>query len=447
MEYLEIVEAREKLHAESEGIVTVGGDNGSELTEEQLSRITEINTEISELDDQIRAEDAKVAALDAVARRADAAKAVPARTTQAALPVIEGMRDRREDDGTCGFAHAGLFYAAAYDHFMGGGASDERLLIGAAASGMSQGSGADGGILVPPSFAQTIWDGLNTGAENLLGLTDTYDVEGDSLTMPANAETSRADGSRYGGVRGYWIAEAAQKTSSHPKLRQLKLEPKEMAVFVYVTDKLLRNAKAVGQYVTRAATDEIRFMTGDAIINGDGAGKPLGLLAAGSTISQGAETAQAAATIVAENIINMWARLHARARAGAVWYINQEIEPQLMTMSIAVGTGGQLIYMPPGGISGGQYGTLFGRPVVPIEYCQALGTEGDVILADLGAYASGVKSAGVMSDVSIHLRFDYNETAFRFVFEVDGQPWLASALTPYKGSNTLSTAVTLATRA
>ena len=86
-----------------------------------------------------------------------------------------------------------------------------------------------------------------------------------------------------------------------------------------------------------------------------------------------------------------------------------------------------------------------GRPVIPVEYCETLGTTGDIILADLKAYASGV-NGGVDAAMSIHLRFDYNESCFRFITQVDGQPWLASAITPYKGSNTLSPFVVLATR-
>jgi HK97 family phage major capsid protein len=234
-------------------------------------------------------------------------------------------------------------------------------------------------------------------------------------------------------------------TASKPKVRAMKLEPKEMAILIYSTDKLLRNATATGQFITRAASDEINFMTGDAIVNGDGAGKPQGILASGSLISQAKEPGQAAKTILFENVSKMWSRMHARARANAIWFINQEIEPQLMTMYIPIGTAGIAVYMPAGGISGAQYATIFGRPIVPIEYCPALGTKGDILLTDLSAYATGTKG-GVRSDMSIHLRFDYNETAFRFLFEVDGQPWLASALTPYKGSQTLSTSVALATR-
>lgn len=47
----------------------------------------------------------------------------------------------------------------------------------------------------------------------------------------------------------------------------------------------------------------------------------------------------------------------------------------------------------------------------------------------------------------MHLRFDYDEAAFRLVFRLDGQPWWASALTPYQGSAAQSCFVTLAGRA
>ena len=440
--YKEMVEERAQLHTESLAIAERSGENGDAMSEEDFDRVKEINAKVAELDNLIKIEDNKAAELATIARRNDQLQ-LP-QGIDAPESSVTGVRERVLDDPTRGFATAGDFYSSAYKMFVDH-VPDSRLVIGAA-TGMSQGSGSEGGILVPPSFSQIIWDGMNVGAENLLGMTDQYDVEGDSLTMPANAETSRATGSRYGGVRAYWIAEAAQMTGSTPKLRDLKLEPKEMTVLVYVTDKLLRNSSAIGKYVTQAATDELRFMTGDAIINGDGAGKPLGLLAAASTVEITAEAGQVAMTIVAENVIKMWARMHARARQKAVWFINQACEPQLMTMAVAVGTGGQLIYMPAGGISGSAYGSLFGKPVVPIEYCQALGTAGDIILTDLSAYATGLKKQGVRSDVSIHLKFDYNETAFRFLFEVDGQPWLASALTPFKGSDTLGTAITVATR-
>jgi HK97 family phage major capsid protein len=265
--------------------------------------------------------------------------------------------------------------------------------------------------------------------------------------MNANAETSRANGSRYGGVRGYWIAEAAQATASRPTFRQLKLEPQQMAVLIYGTDKLLRNAPALASFLSKAAGDEINFMVGDAILNGTGVGKPRGIMSSGSLITVAKETNQAAASLLQANISKMWARMHARSRANSVWLINQELDPTLDGLNTPIKNvaGTENV----GGISNMVYNadkyTLKGRPIIPIEYCAALGSLGDIVLADMSGYAAGLRS-GIDAQTSMHLRFDYAETAFRFLFDVDGQTWLNAPITPFKGTSTLSQFVTLAAR-
>jgi HK97 family phage major capsid protein len=127
-----------------------------------------------------------------------------------------------------------------------------------------------------------------------------------------------------------------------------------------------------------------------------------------------------------------------------VWLINQDIEPQLHTMGLAVGSGGIPVYMPANGWNGQLYSTLFNRPVLPIEQCQTLGTAGDIILADLSQYIL-IDKGNMQAATSIHVKFVEGETAFRFVYRVDGAPWWVSALTPYKGSNTQSPFVCLNT--
>ena len=84
--------------------------------------------------------------------------------------------------------------------------------------------------------------------------------------------------------------------------------------------------------------------------------------------------------------------------------------------------------------------------MIPVEYCQTLGTTGDIILADFSQYLM-IDKGGLQSASSIHVRFVYDETAFRFVYRVDGQPAWNAALTPYKGTNKLSPFVVLASRA
>ena len=121
-----------------------------------------------------------------------------------------------------------------------------------------------------------------------------------------------------------------------------------------------------------------------------------------------------------------------------MWLINQEIEPQLDFLQVGVGTAGQLVYMPGGGISGLPYGTLKGRPVVVCEQCAAPGTQGDaIVLADLSQYKIITKD-GLQSDQSIHVKFETNERTFRWIRRVNGAPKLKSVITPYKGTKTLS---------
>jgi HK97 family phage major capsid protein len=110
------------------------------------------------------------------------------------------------------------------------------------------------------------------------------------------------------------------------------------------------------------------------------------------------------------------------------------------------GTSAVPAYLPPGGLSGSAYGTLKGRPVVPIQAAKTVGDQGDIILVDLKQYWVLRKAAGMRSDTSIHLYFDQAVTAFRFIFRMNGQPAWSSSISPQNGSNTLSWAVALDAR-
>ena len=266
------------------------------------------------------------------------------------------------------------------------------------------------------------------------------------VKLNALAETSRATGSRWGGVRGYWLAEAASKTSSKPEFRQIELDLKKVAALVYATDELLQDATALEGIVSLVVPQELRFLTEDAIIRGNGAVQPQGILNSGALVSVTKENLQAADTVVFENILKMWSRMWAPSRRKAVWFINQDVEPQLYGMSMDVGTGGVPVYMPAGGLSGAMYGTLFGRPVIPIEQADTVGDQGDVMLLDLSQYAL-IEKGGVQVASSIHVAFLTDEQVFRFVYRVDGQSLWNSPLTPFQSANTLSPFVVLDARA
>jgi HK97 family phage major capsid protein len=331
-----------------------------------------------------------------------------------------------------------------------GGKVDERLYkVQAAATGANEGVASEGGFLVQQDFVNQLGSPFQAG--QLAKLCRKIQLTRDSNTLKLNAfdETSRVTGSRFGGVRGYWVPEAGEITSSKPAFRQLTLELKKLCGLFYATDELLMDSSALQAAANAAFNQELGFLIDDAIINGTGAGMPLGILNAGCTVSVAKESGQAAATIVYENIVKMWSRLLPGSEAKAVWLVNKNSIPQLFTMTLAVGTGGQAVYQPANAAAGQPYQTLFGRPVLPIEQAATLGTVGDIILADLSNGYILAEKGGVRYDASIHVRFQYAESVFRFMVRVDGQPFLASPVTPFKGGagSTQSHFVTLATRA
>ena len=363
-------------------------------------------------------------------------------------PVTVGKRTARapEADRKDRFGSLGEQMAAVMNAGMPGRTNVDPRLYNAA-SGLNETVPSEGGFLVQTDFAtELLQDVIATGI--LAPKCRRITISGNANSTKINGvdETSRVS-SRYGGVISYWEGEADQFTSKKPKFRQIELTLKKLTGLCYATDENLQDSSQLEGIIRESFNGEFGFQIDDGIINGNGAGQFLGLLNSSALIQVSKETGQKADTIVAENVIKMSSRIFASSYQNSVWYVNQNTLPQLYTMSIAVGTGGQLVFTPPGGLSQAPYGTLLGRPVVPIEQCAALGDLGDIILADLSKGYILAEKGGIQSAMSIHVRFEYAESLFRFILRMDGQPVRASALTPYKGAETLGHFVALAVRA
>jgi len=326
-----------------------------------------------------------------------------------------------------------------------GGIMDPRLME-IKQTGMSEGVPADGGFLVQEDFASELLK-LTFSQGEILSRVRRFPISANSNSLRANYldEGNRADGSRWGGVLAYWKAEGALKVASNPTFGQLLLELNKLIGLCYATDELLQDAVALEAIINYAFQMEFTYQLEDAVINGTGAGQPLGILNAPALVTVAEEAGQPADTLVSENIVNMWSRMYAPSRKNAVWFINQDCEPQLHSMYVAVGATGVPVYLPAGGLAGSPFATLYGRPVIPVEYCQTVGTLGDIIFADLSQYWM-IDKGGMQQAQSIHVNFLYDETCFRFVYRADGQPAWPGTLTPANSAVTLSPFVALETR-
>ena len=318
-------------------------------------------------------------------------------------------------------------------------------------SGMSEGISADGGFLIPPEWSNALIEAINE--ESQIAPRCRNFAVNRGMQLPYLNRGALATSST-GGMRVYKPAEGVAKTTSYPVLAKADLRLYKMAIVVYATDELIADSSiALQSFLTTLSASEFALTKDDDIINGSGAGECLGVLNAPATVSQAKQATQATgcATIVTENIINMYSRLYPRSIGNAVWLANPDCLPQLTTLTIDVGTGGApvgiLQPLSTGGISSELNFALLGRPLILSPACITCGTVGDIILADFSQYITITKAgAGIETATSIHLKFLEDETAFRFVIRFDGEPWWAQAITPKRSALTQSPFITLATR-
>jgi HK97 family phage major capsid protein len=360
------------------------------------------------------------------------------------------VTDRVSRDPKCGWRSYGDFAMAVRAAGSHGGQPDKRLFIGETRATLStygaEAVGADGGFAIPPDFKSGI-AGILTDEQSLLSRTDQQISSSNVFTVPTDEATPWGTS----GVRAYWEGEADAITQSKPALKANTLRLNKLAVLVPVTDELLEDAPSLGNYLNRKAPEAMRSKVDTAIVGGNGVGRPLGIINAPGTISVAKEGSQTADTINRLNIEKIWTRVYAAWRSRAVWLANQDIETELMHMYGIDTEGTPLttwpIYLPSGGYSGSPFSTLFGRPILFTQACETLGDLGDIILADLSQYLTVTKTGGIRSDVSIHLWFDQDATAFRFIMRLAGQPWWQAAMSARDGTTTYSPFVTLAERA
>lgn len=383
--------------------------------------------EVKNLIDAALPDIAKLAAQEAIKGYLETNK-----TVQAGVEVIKDETDKQIESGTA-FKSAAEYFKLVMNAAYVPSQTDKRLLA-MKATGMNEAIPSQGGFLVPQDVANGILTNM-WGVGNVLSLFNPMTVSGNSMLINAIDETSRVNGSRLGGVLGYWLEEAATKTATKPKFRQIRLVLKKVAALCYATDELLDDAVALESWLTRYVPDELRFRVEDSIINGDGLGKPLGILAGPSLVSQ---ARVATSNIQAEDILEMWSRRYTGVN-DYVWLANANIAPEIYTMSI----GYQPVYQPPGGMSEAPYGRLLGRPYIETEYNPGLGTAGDIMLISPSQYAM-ISKGGVQAASSIHVQFVTDETCFRFVYRVDGMPSWNSAVTSFKSAETVSPFVCLA---
>lgn len=395
-----------------------------EPTAEEIQAFDKHKADLGGIDAAIDREQALIAAESSVSVRPGA--------------VIE-VSDNLAQDPKLGFKSFGEYAMAVKNAGVPNGSTDARF---AAAPSLfsGEGSGADGGFLVPPEYARDIFT-LSLETDNLLPLTDNVEIQSNAMVFPKDETTPWGTD----GVRAYWQAEASSAVGTKLKLTTAALRMNKLMALTPVSDELLEDTTALGSYLPAKMAASIRWKTNEAFMFGTSVGQPGGALNSNAVVTVAKESGQATGTLLIQNIAKMIARLPTGESYGrSVWMMNNDVLPALFTLTL----GNYPIYIPAndGGAKGNPYGTLMGRPIMITQHAKSFSSQGDVLLMDWNYYRTITKAGGVQMATSLHLYFDADAAAFRATFRVDGQSKIAAPISPANGSAQLSPYVQLGAR-
>jgi len=398
-------------------------------------------------DEQVEAINALSEEFEATKKQIEAAEKIAAMSVEATVSVrkvapleskvVVGV-DRKTLDPKGGFKAQGEFFRAVA--MAAKGEVDNRLRIQA---GAQEKIGEDGGFLIPVDFRQEIQKKV-MGDESLLPKTRQFQTSSNTLTLPTN-ETAPWDGT---GIQAYWENEATEFTATKAKFGDTTLRLHKLTAMVRVTEELLEDAPALESWIKGEAPAAMMHKINSAIIAGSGAGQPLGYMNSGFKYKVAKESAQTADTVNFSNVNKMLGRILPNSFPNSVWLLNPALLEQIRAMKFDLTSSTPIpVYMPPSGISGSPYGTLYGRPVLPMMGgVKAVGDEGDISLVDLSYYHTAIKTAGIQADISTHVYFASHESAFRFVMRVAGACPFKAPVSVENGSYDMSAFITLEAR-
>ncbi|MEP3633690.1 MAG: phage major capsid protein [Shimia thalassica] len=354
-----------------------------------------------------------------------------------------GHNDVREDDPavTGGFKDIGEFAVAVHGAVTAGrvGGTIDSRLVAATPDGTHIGGSSDGeGYLLPAQMRDGIW-GLVEGFDEFGPLIDEEPTAKREVKMLADETTPWGSA----GIVAHWRAEGSKMDPSKIPGQERNVPLHELYTLALATEELLEDAPRLSNRLGRKAAQAIAFRKNEAIVQGTGVGQPLGWTKSKALIVVAKESGQEASSLLAKNIVKMFSRLTRIPGDKPFWLINQDVLPELMFMTI----GDKPVWTPPNGLTDAPGGFLLGLPIRFSEFAETLGAQGDVQLISPKGYYGARRSTGIKAATSIHLYFDYNIQAFRWVFRYGGQPHLSKPISPNKGTATRSHFVTLGARA
>ena len=393
------------------------------VADNKFDELAKVNSELKEIDNQITA----LEQFEASAKESVTAEPVPNETKK--------------------FKNLAEQLKAIMDAGRSGGKKvDPRLLKNDLSGGLNTTIDADGGYAIQTDFIGPILDKAFERSE-IMNRCATRSITADSnraswVTLDDAGDASQSGVVVAGGVQAYWCDEGTTVLKSKPQYKNHELKLAKVMGICYTTEEMLQDVPFTSQVVEDAFSDAVSGLITEGILNGHGARsgyplEPVGIMGSNALVT----VAPTSTSLTAQDLLNLKARMTKKAWANAVFVMHPDLEASLPLLNVA----NNMVYLPEGGLSGSQYATILGRPVIFDEFMAAKGTKGDILLADFGQYLL-IKKGEERKDWSIHVAFLTDEQVFRIILRVNGMPFRNEKFAVRNSSVTRSPFVTLGAR-
>lgn len=212
---------------------------------------------------------------------------------------------------------------------------------------LQEGTDSEGGYLVPDEFERTLVEALEE--ENVFRtLAHVIRTSSGDRKIPVVASKGSAS----------WVDEEGAYQESDDAFSQVSIGAYKLGTMIKVSEELLADSVFdLEAYISKEFARRIGAREEESFFNGDGKGKPLGILAATGGAEVGV-TAASATAITADEVIDLFYSLKAPYRKNAVWVLNDATVKQIRKLKDSTG---QYLWQPS--LIAGTPDTILGRPV------------------------------------------------------------------------------------
>jgi HK97 family phage major capsid protein len=301
-------------------------------------------------------------------------------------------------------------------------------------AGMSEGVVADGGALVPIEFPAMVIEFAFTQSP-ILSRVWRLTMGTQTMRIPRLVQ---AAGNYFGGVTFYSPGEGEEKHTSKPQLERLAFEAKKRIALVHLTDELIADSLInVVNYVTGLYVRAFQYDLENLVLTNTAAAGALGVPCLGiindpAVVANGVAR-NTAGTINYADLCALDGRLDENFR-DLVWMTRKNTLATLRNERD--GNNRPIVQVDYDGLITQRTVTpsVFGYPIYLTRNMPAMGSQGDIVLGDLGMYLLAMRQ-DLTIDTTDTVRWIYDESSIRFVARFDGMPVVPIAFTELVGQS------------